>query len=97
MIFSSVRPYPSDEQEPKIKPRPDKYSPIRRIGGHLAKDENGQEVYFKGFPRKSDYPEKDGWRDEEEYYRQLQSWHNVWGEERRLLQYSSISRSERRR
>ena len=53
-------------------------------------------MYFKGFPRKSDYPEKDGWRDEEEYYRQLQSWHNVWGEERRLLQYSSISRRRKK-
>ena len=27
----------------------------------------------KGCPRESDYPEKDGWRDEEEYHRQLQS------------------------
>ena len=32
----------------------------------------------------------------EEYFRQLQSWTDVWGEERRLLEYSSISRRRRK-
>ena len=47
-----------------------------------TKDEYGQEVYFKGFPSKDDYPEKDSWRDEEEYKRQQMRWHDMWGTER---------------
>ena len=59
--------------------------------GYSAKDESGREVFFPWrVDWKRDYPKKDGWRDEEEYFRQLQSWTDVWGEERRLLQYSSI-------
>ena len=51
---------------------------------------------LEGFPGKSDYPEKDGWRDEEEYHRQLQSWTDVQGEEKRPLEYSSILRRRRK-
>ena len=61
-----------------------------------TKDEDGQEVYFKGFPSKDDYPEKDGWRDKEEYYKQLERWHDRWGTEGRLLQYSGASRRRKK-
>ena len=67
--------------------------------GHMwgdCPDEDLDAEKLKGCPRESDYPEKDGWRDKEEYYRQLQSWTDVWGEERRLLEYSSISRRRKK-
>ena len=93
LILGSVHPYPSDEQEPKIKLRPVVYCLGPGRWGYSAKDESGREVFFPWrVDWKRDYPKKDGWRDEEEYFRQLQSWTDVWGEERRLLQYSSISR-----
>ena len=67
--------------------------------GHMwedCPDEDLDAEKLEGLPGKSDYPEKDGWRDEEEYHRQLQSWTDVWGEERRLLEYSSISRRRKK-
>ena len=83
LLLGSVHPYPSDEQEPKIKLRP--VVECRGPGrwGYSAKDESGREVFFPWrVDWKRDYPKKDGWRDEEEYFRQLQSWTDVWGEER---------------
>ena len=53
--------------------------------GHMWRDcldEDLDAEELKGFLRESDYPEKDSCRDKEEYYRQLQSWTDVWGKER---------------
>ena len=108
LLLGSVHPYPSDEQELKIKQRPAEQEEewCRWCGmmGHMwgdCPDEDLDAEKLKGCPRESDYPEKDGWRDkavyEEEYHRQMHCWTDVWGEERRLLEYSSISKRRRKK
>ena len=100
LLLGSVHPYPSDEQEPRIKPRPvSSFCGWCRMCGHLwedCPDEDKDVEELEEYWGRSKYPGKDGWRDKEEYYRQLQSWTDVWGEERRLLEYSSISRRRKK-
>ena len=102
LIYGHVHLYPSDEQELRLKIRPEPKFYINkdndRVGswGYWAKDKYGQEVWFQGFPSKDDYPEEGGWRDKEEYQRQQMRWHDVWGSERKLLQYSGALRRQKK-
>ena len=95
-------------QELKIKPRPVKqeveWCQWCGMSDHMWEDcpnedlDDGERrgLEKEGFPGRSKYLEKDGWRDEEEYRRQSQSWQDVWGEEKKLLEYSRISRRRRK-
>ena len=60
-----------------------------------TRDENGAEVHFQGHPNDEDYPEEEGWRDEDEYARQLHYWHDAWGRQRRLFHYSEALKEEK--
>ena len=102
LTYGQVHPYPSDEQGPTIKKRPEPKFYIHkdnvRIGSDSSiqtgpkdknrkdpgsiqtgpKDKNRKDMWFQGFPNEEDYPEENGWRDEEEYEMQREWWHDVW-------------------
>ena len=68
LLLGSVHPYPSDEQEPKIKPRPvSSFCGWCRMVGHLwedCPDEDKDAEELEEYWGRSKYPGKDGWRDD---------------------------------